>query len=156
MIVFEGKLSEQSKKAINKNLTLLKFVSMIITSVIVAIPITFLVIKDDLIWVVGYAFIPVLLIGGSLPVPKKNEHLFCPTRILIDSSRNELFVILNYNKITRHFDDVVSVKDFGEYYKIKFKFPHKSIYFLCQKDLIVQGTLEEFETLFQDKLVQNI
>lgn len=156
MIVFEGKLSEQSKKAINKNLTLLKFVSMIITSVIVAIPITFLVIKDDLIWAVAYAFIPVLLIGGSLPVPKKNEYLFCPTRILIDSSSNELYVILNNNKITRHFDDIVRVNDFGEHYKIKFKFPHKSIYFLCQKDLIVQGTLEEFETLFQDKLVQNI
>lgn len=153
MIVFEGKLSEQSKKAINKNLTLLKFVSMIITSVIVAIPITFLVIKDDLIWAVAYAFIPVLLIGGSLPVPKKNEYLFCPTRILIDSSSNELSVILNNNKITRHFDDIVRVNDFGEHYKIKFKFPHKSIYFLCQKDLIVQGTLEEFEMLFQDKLV---
>ena len=154
MIVFEGKLSEQSKKAINKNLTLLKFVSMMITSIIVAIPITFLVIKDDLIWVVAYAFIPVLLIGGSLPVPKKNEYLFCPTRIFIDSSKNELSVILNHNKITRHFDDIVCVNDFGEHYKIKFKFPHKSIYFLCQKDLIVQGTLEEFETLFQDKLVR--
>ena len=153
MIVFEGKLSEQSKKAINKNLSLLKFVSMMIMSVIVAIPITFLVIKDDLIWAVAYAFIPVLLIGGSLPVPKKNEYLFCPTRILIDSSSNELSVILNNNKITRHFDDIVRVNDFGEHYKIKFKFPHKSIYFLCQKDLIVQGTLEEFEMLFQDKLV---
>ena len=153
MIVFEGKLSEQSKKALNKELSLLKLISMIIMSVIVAIPITFLVIKDGLIWVVAYAFIPVLLIGGSLPVPKKNEHLFCPTRILIDSSSNELSVILNNNKITRCFDDIVCVNDFGEHYKIKFKFPHKSIYFLCQKDLIVQGTLEEFETLFKDKIV---
>ena len=153
MIEFAGELSESNKKAINKNLTLLKFVSMIITSVIVAIPVTFLVIKDHLIWVVAYAFIPVLLIGGSRPIPKKNEYLFCPTRILIDSSRNELFVILNNNKITRHFDDIVCVNDFGEHYKIEFKFPHKSIYFLCQKDLIVQGTLEEFEELFKDKIV---
>ena len=153
MIEFAGELSEQSKKALNKIMTSIQFKAACIVSIIAAAAITYFVVTYNEIIALGYLPVIVLLIGSACPQSKKNEHLFCPTRILIDSSRNELFVILNNNKITRHFDDIVCVNDFGEHYKIKFKFPHKSIYFLCQKDLIVQGTLEEFETLFQDKLV---
>ena len=39
----------------------------------------------------------------------------------------------------------------GTWYKIKFNLKF-NMYFVCQKDLLVEGTLEEFEEIFKDKL----
>lgn len=39
------------------------------------------------------------------------------------------------------------------WYFIYFCFPHKSNIFLFQKDLIVQGTIEEFENIMYGKIV---
>ena len=41
-----------------------------------------------------------------------------------------------------------------KYYKIFFIFPYKSQRFVCQKDLLVQGTIEEFEAVFEGKIVR--
>ena len=54
------------------------------------------------------------------------------------------------NEIHRRHKKVV---DMGDWYKIYFYFPHKSNIFLCQKDLIVQGTIEEFENIMYGKIV---
>ena len=40
------------------------------------------------------------------------------------------------------------------YNKIFFIFPYKSQRFVCQKDLLVQGTIEEFEAVFEGKIVR--
>ena len=42
----------------------------------------------------------------------------------------------------------------GDFYKIYFYFPHKSNLFVCQKDLIIKGTKEEFEELFSAKIMR--
>lgn len=56
--------------------------------------------------------------------------------------------------IMQYVSDVSKVIDYGEWYYIKFKKPiaHK---FVCQKDLIIQGTIYDFETLFQGVLVKS-
>lgn len=53
---------------------------------------------------------------------------------------------------TKSIGDIKKVVDMGNWYKIYFCFPHKSNIFLCQKDLIVQGTIEEFENIMYEKL----
>lgn len=50
-------------------------------------------------------------------------------------------------------ENVKCIFDFGDWYHIVFKFPTKSIYCVCQKDLLVQGTIEEFEAVFERKIV---
>lgn len=55
---------------------------------------------------------------------------------------------------TRFLKDVKKVVDMGDWYKIYFYFPNKSNIFICQKDLIIQGTIDEFERLFQEKIVR--
>ena len=50
-------------------------------------------------------------------------------------------------------DEVLEVIDMGTWYKISLNLKYNS-FFACQKDLIVEGTLEEFEELFADKLVR--
>lgn len=43
---------------------------------------------------------------------------------------------------------------YGEFYDIIFYFSNKVLNCICQKDLIVEGTMEEFEKLFEDKIVR--
>ena len=55
---------------------------------------------------------------------------------------------------TKNLSNVKKVVDMGEWYKIYFYFPYKSNLFICQKDLLVKGTIEEFEELFSDKIIR--
>ncbi len=58
----------------------------------------------------------------------------------------------DYKRID-YLSDVLEVTDMGTWYKISLNLKYNS-FFACQKDLIVEGTLEEFEELFADKLVR--
>ncbi len=51
-------------------------------------------------------------------------------------------------------EDIKSIKDYGSFYHIEFYSPIKDKYFLLQKDLITQGTIEEFEEIFADLIVR--
>lgn len=48
--------------------------------------------------------------------------------------------------------DVKYVIDHGDFYELVFPLGNVTDKFICQKDLLVEGTLEEFEALFKDKL----
>jgi len=52
----------------------------------------------------------------------------------------------------RCIEDVKEVKDHGEFYELVFPLGKVSSYFICQKDLLTKGTLEEFEALFDGKI----
>ena len=54
---------------------------------------------------------------------------------------------------TRNLGDVKEVIDKGDWYQIKFFFPNKSARFVCQKSLTTQGSLAEFEKIFEAKLI---
>ena len=53
-------------------------------------------------------------------------------------------------------DDVKKIIDYGEFYDFVFTFSARDIYFVCQKDLLVCGTIEEFESLFEGKIERRI
>lgn len=55
-------------------------------------------------------------------------------------------------EVCRDVQDVHKIIDFGEGYYIKFRFPRKFYYCFCQKDLLVEGTISQFEELFQGKI----
>ena len=76
----------------------------------------------------------------------------CPDKVLIEDDRVSVYSRAN-NYACRKTEDIKTVLDFGNFYHIKFYFPWDPN-FICQKDLIVEGTLEEFEELFADKLVR--
>ena len=58
------------------------------------------------------------------------------------------------NEEYRALQDVDVVYDHGEFYELKFPFGKVSNNFICQKSLLTKGTLEDFETLFADKIVK--
>ena len=55
----------------------------------------------------------------------------------------------DYRAEVYEIENVESVVDYGSYYDIK-----NPRHIFCQKDLLTQGTLEDFEKLFADKLVR--
>lgn len=48
--------------------------------------------------------------------------------------------------------DVKEVRDYGDFYYLVFPFGKYSYRFVCQKNLLTQGTLSDFETLFADRI----
>ena len=54
----------------------------------------------------------------------------------------------------RSIQDVVAVFDMGEWYHISFGKKLGLGRFVCQKDLLVQGTIEDFEKLFEGKIIR--
>ncbi len=82
----------------------------------------------------------------------KNKHRLAntPRRIAIDDGY--IICIADAFEEGREVSDVKKVRDFGTFYELVFSFNRASYKFICQKDLLVQGSLEEFEKLFEGKL----
>lgn len=152
MIVFNGELSENNKKFLNRKMKNVSIISTCILSIILVIPITLAVVFDDTIWAIAYIIIPALILFSVVPIPKKKWNTICPTEISI----NDETVIIHGETFhqEREISQLKRIIDFGDCYKMEFVFPHKSFSCLCQKNLIVKGTPEEFEERFADIIVR--
>ena len=103
-------------------------------------------------WYILLFLIPFTLVGLSNLKVEQNELL--PHRIRIDVESKK--IIYNFQKMKRvhPFEEVKKVIDYGFCYHFVFK--RSDPYFVCQKSLLTQGSLEEFEALFEDKIVRRI
>ena len=90
-------------------------------------------------------------LAGGKPTPKSFQYIL-PKKITLDEDSLECEGE-SFGE-TRSVSDIKEIIDCGEWYQFVFYFPHKSNRFYCQKDLLVQGTIEEFEALFEGKIVQ--
>ena len=101
-------------------------------------------------WVVlSFLFLPFLIVIGDYFSMPKNAKLSYPTTITI--TVNEICLECQSGIITRSLGDIKRVIDCGDWYYIQFYFPHHK-YFACQKDLMVEGTIEAFEEQFKDSI----
>lgn len=78
-----------------------------------------------------------------------------PRKITFDFDKNVVMCKIETNNKPR-FNKISSIKkiyDYGDWYYIRFKFD-PSNYLVCQKDLIVKGTIGEFEKIFKDKIIK--
>lgn len=100
---------------------------------------------------IAYLFSVAMIILGICYKPKINDNIFLQD-LTINGNRLEC----NYidAQFVRSVDDVKKVIDGEEWYHIKFYFDARSPYFICQKSLLRQGTLQQFEQLFADKMVK--
>jgi hypothetical protein len=51
-------------------------------------------------------------------------------------------------------EGIKGVRDFGEYYVLIFRGLGNFSQIICQKDLLTNGTIEQFEELFDGKIVR--
>ena len=135
MIVFSGELDKNSKQYVKNKL--LKFTAKI--SIMILLVLSIPIILLSLLWekLILLFLIVVVLISISF---------FMGVNKQILEGENI------YQK--KSINTVKKVIDFGDWYHIVFKFPAKSIYCVCQKNLLEEGTIEEFEAVFEGKIVR--
>ena len=96
---------------------------------------------------------PVVIIG-IIVVPNKHIALL-PERLLIDTDeRTIVSQTKGMNETFKILDNTTKVEDHGDYYAFYFGNRVSGLGFIAQKDLITQGTIEEFEEIFEEVLVR--
>lgn len=154
MIKFCGIMTEDNKKFIIKKEKLIFFLASIIPILIGIALTTTAAIKINLIWLTFFIPLIFFLCIPLFPIGKKTMDLMIPTKISINN--NSVICEGNNFKCSRNLLDIKKVIDYGNFYQIYFKWPKKSYKFLCQKDLLVEGSLEDFEKMFPNKIIKKI
>ena len=154
MIEFKGELTGACKKFLLRWQSRNQTIVTLIVVALFSIPTVFLAVS----WnpAISIFFIPyaMLILFSLLPPGKSAQKIFMPKRVFIDLEEG---TIVHECEKTERFHMLTSVKqviDYGEWYYFKFNYEDRDPYFVCQKSLLTQGTLEEFESLFADKLIK--
>ena len=150
MVIFNGKVSIECRKFIFSKLRKIWCFSGLFALLITGCPII-LIAKNNLVLYI-YMAIPICGFVLFCFIPKIMIRMYTFSKI--DISNDYLLSNMGGKAQLRDISDVKVVVDWGEWYDIIFYFPYKSVGFICQKDLIVEGTIEEFEKLFEDKIVR--
>ncbi len=152
MIDFNGYLTGNSQKFFCKQIVKLQQ-KFILFTCIPAFSIMLLIayfcwdiIEPKLILIMIILFIPLYLLPNIQT--KKEKAKITPQRVYIDGDM--IVSKSNATVDTRYMSDVKEVRDYGEFYYFVFKV--YSYRFVCQKDLLTQGSIEEFENLFAGKI----
>ena len=159
MIEFNGNVSRQCERHIQKQegkCGLLTSLTVIIGFFVplISLSIRFLNIPS---YIMVAVCVPIFTIwvGASYLAPfrKSKLALIIPLRIVISDDRTIASHGEKFHLICS-IDDVTMVVDMGEWYHISFGKMLGSGRFVCQKDLLVQGTIEDFEKMFEGKLIR--
>lgn len=152
MIEFNGYLTDDTEKYFyRKTVKFGQFI--IVTSMALLLPgaiaLAFYVGFDIFLKIFG-GISAVLLITTIIPKSKKGRHAYTPKRIFTDGE--SITCISDKYAETKFIEDAKIVYDKGEFYDIIFPIGNYSEKFVCQKNLLVKGTIEEFEALFEGKI----
>ena len=150
MVIFKGYINKYTLKYIHRKMIRIGWMSIFVEFIIFGVPsiVTGVMFKEFLfaLWV----FIILMPITFLIVWSTKDGQL--PYLVRIEES--EIYAEVGRGAGTRTLADVKKVLDYGEFYDIIFYFPNKVLNCICQKDLIVEGTIEEFEKLFEDKIMR--
>ncbi len=154
MIEFKGSISQITQKHLVKKQRILALLISIFTT---------LAVLPTSIWIAFYiksyfflnivcAVVLVFLLLPLRPFTKGELAKMFPKKITI---QDEYMVsVTGYGSESKLIEDVKEVRDYGEFYDIVFPIGKTSNNFICQKDLLVSGTIEEFEAKFKGKIVR--
>lgn len=154
MIEFKGNLSEHTLKFYHKRFIKENLSSSMFFFVMCIPACTFLFsFIMPLKYIVCIVFPIFFLVAILLPYLKLklSKDRLVPEHITI----NDGVIICVKDKFTDslNIEQIKAVKDYGEYYTLTVAgFFRPSAHLICQKDLLTQGTIEEFEALFTDKI----
>jgi len=151
MIKFQGELSQECKKWFLKREFKAYLIVTCILSLIFAVINIIIALLWDLIALL-FLILPIYCIVVLGAIFRKYVIKRVPSVITIDDGyiegKNE------QEEAYSNLDYVKRIIDFGAWYCFEFYFPHKIRWFICQKDLLVEGTIEEFEQLFEGKIIR--
>ena len=150
MIEFKGKVT--SKNAINSQGRMLK--TVLIICVAIAMLLMLILLGEHWFFrTIILGMIPIIIVVFVI-IPNKYV-AFLPERLFIDTDEGTVVSqIAGMGETFKILDDVTKVEDHGDYYAFYFNNRVSRIGFIAQKDLITQGTIEEFEEIFEEVLVR--
>ena len=153
MIEFTGVISGNAEKYFWARARRLGLKIILVSELLVLAPIIFyMIIKSNWLTasvaVIGGCIIPLFVF---IPKSKKEKMLLLPKRIYTDGE-SIVCVGENYSE-SKLIGDETLVRDFGDFYELVYPFGKVSDKFICQKNLLSQGSLEDFEALFEGKIV---
>ncbi|MGM9632395.1 MAG: hypothetical protein ACI3XL_04815 [Eubacteriales bacterium] len=144
MIEFKGSLNGKALIHFVNKFKKMFIVALFISSVLVSILYTTAVF-------IIFLFSSLIIIA----CPAKWFATIAPNRIYIDlEDRTIVSEIVGSRESFRMIDDTVKVSDYGDFYTFNFNSKRDQYNFIVQKDLITQGTIEEFEQIFEEVLVR--
>ena len=149
MIRFEGEVSRNVEKFMLRKYTKAMLLAATVAMILLGIPIMIFAITVNLKFLLFLLILLVPYVVAFIPIDKEK-----PTRAFVDLEEGTVVVEGDKFEKFRMIDEVQKVLDYGYFYQIVFYFPHKDDSFIFQKDLIVQGTIEEFENIFEGKIVR--
>lgn len=151
MIVFEGALKKDALKYFCKKFIKLYRVAFLFAGIIMLPFIVMLSEFFDSIWVIfAFVFTFVVTIFGMVPIMYKIKGKDeAPKKVYIKG--DIICSVFENTTVFKQLEDIKEVHDYGAFYDVIYTkvFPN----FVCQKDLLKKGTLEEFEALFEGKII---
>lgn len=148
-IRFIGELSPASRRYLKKQQFIRWFSFGLAFFVVLSLCVIALALSVNLLILV-FLFIPLALfvLVSVAPLISTENH-----PIQIEIMDGVIYTTLkNGRTLSRDVADVKKVIDTGNCYFILFALLPKNFSCLCQKDLLVEGTLEDFEHLFKDSI----
>ncbi|MBQ7362821.1 MAG: hypothetical protein IJW48_00050 [Clostridia bacterium] len=152
MIDFNGEINGDCKRFLLKKQIKIQVKVSLIVAILFAVPI----ILTSVFWktIALLMFLPFAfaIVFSALPPSRGSQRIFVPQRVYIDTE--EQTIVHKCAKLERFhmLSSVKAVIDYGEWYYFIFEFEDRDPYFVCQKSLLTEGTLEEFEALFEGKI----
>ena len=152
MIEFNGEINGDCKKFLLKKQIKIQVRASLIVAILFTVPI----ILASIFWkpIALLMLLPFVfaIVFSALPPSRDNQRIFVPKRVYVNIDEQ---TIVHKCEKTERFHMLSSVKavvDYGEWYYFVFEFEDRDPYFVCQKSLLTEGTLEEFEALFEGKI----
>ena len=154
MVNFDGYLTGSAEQHFHKRSRILGQ-GILLLSIILITPgiLRFAIRSND--WTVVTLFVGVsicVMLLPLIPKSKKERKAITPKRIVVEDE----YIVCVAEKYTeiRMINDVRIVRDFGEYYELCFPFGKFSDKFICQKSLLTNGSIQEFEAIFSEKITK--
>ena len=151
MFEFRGKLSKECEDFLFNKQRKMEVISIGCVSAVFSVVIIVVAILFNPAILFGLLLFAFMLLVPFLPISRKNflEHM--PNKIIFDLKEKTISYKSNKNEGFYGIEDIDKILDYGNFYHIKFKRIPDS-YYILQKDLIVQGTIEKFEARFKNKI----
>lgn len=153
MIEFSGEMSKECQRYMIAKNSKLGWIAGTITAILFSIPTIFIGIYVDIIFLVFLPLFAGVAVLAGCPPSKKDLAIIIPSKITIaeDGTMHSQSDKFDWE---RDVCEVSEVLDYGKWYFIKFNYISRNMCFVCEKALIRQGTLEEFEKIFEGKIIR--
>jgi hypothetical protein len=151
MFEFKGKLSEECENFLYNKQKRMELISCSCIGAVVSVIIIISAILVSPIILIGLIWSALFVLIPLLPFTKKSFLQHMPNRIVFDFDKDTIFYSSEKNKDSFNISQIEKILDYGNFYHLIFE-PVPDSYYVLQKDLMVKGTIEEFEKCFNDKI----